>query len=134
MILVLDACALIALLRREPGGEVVDSLLSEKNNTCIVHAVNLCEVYYDLVRRAGEGRAKEVINRLVMAGIFVREDMDTDFWQHAGNIKALHSRISLADCMCIALANRLGAGVWTCDHQEFEPVARKKLCAVTFIR
>ncbi|MDO8683311.1 MAG: type II toxin-antitoxin system VapC family toxin [Armatimonadota bacterium] len=134
MILVLDSCALIALLRREPGGELVDSILSDKDNTCIVHAVNLCEVYYDLMRAAGESRAKEVINRLVMAGVFVREDMDTDFWQDAGNMKAVHPRVSLADCFCITLANRLGVEVWTGDHHEFESVAQKKLCKVKFIR
>lgn len=134
MILVLDSCALIALLRQEQGGEFVDSLLSDKNNTCIVHAMNLCEVYYDLVRLSGENRAKEVINRLVMAGIFVREDMDTDFWQDAGNFKAIHIRVSLADCICIVLANRLGAEILTCDHHEFDPIVEKGLCKVRFIR
>lgn len=99
MILVLDACALIALLGNEPGGDLIDSLLSDKNNTCIIHALNLCEAYYDLVRRAGETRAKDVVNRLVMAGVSVREDMDTDFWQDAGNIKAAYPRVSLADCV-----------------------------------
>ena len=133
MTLVFDACALIALLRREPGGELVDSALLDKDNTCIVHALNLCEVYYDLVRRAGEVRAKEVVNRLVMSGVLIREDMDTDLWQDAGIIKAVHSRISLADCICVALANRLGAQVWTCDR-EFDLVARNKLCGVRFIR
>lgn len=134
MILVLDACALIALLGNEPGGDLIDSLLSDKDNTCIIHALNMCEIYYDLVRRAGETRAKDVVNRLVMAGVSVREDMDTDFWQDTGNIKASHPRVSLADCVCIALANRLGVEVWTCDHHEFDPVAQKKLCKVKFIR
>lgn len=134
MILVMDACALIALLRREPGGELIDLLLSNKENTCIVHAANLFEVYYDLVRTAGVNRAKEVINRLIKAGIFVREDLDTDFWQDAGNIKAGYPRVSIADCMCIALANRLGAEVCTCDHNEFDAIAQKQLCKVRFIR
>lgn len=134
MIVVLDSSALIALLGREPGGDLVDSLLSNKDNTCIVHALNLCEVYYDLVRRAGEHRAKEVVNRLTMAGISVREDMDAAFWQDAGNLKAAHARISLADCVCIALANRHGVEVWTCDHHEFDAVAERNLCGVRFIR
>jgi len=134
MILVQDSSALILLLGGEPGGELVDSLLLDRGNTCVVHAVNLCEVYYDLVRRAGESRAKEVINRLIMAGVSIREDMDTDFWQDAGNIKAAHRHVSLADCICIALANRLGVEVWTCDHHEFEPAAQEKLCKVRFIR
>jgi len=134
MILVLDSSALIALLGREPGGELVDSTLSDNNNTCIVHAVNLCEVYYDLARRGGREYASGIINRLVMAGVFVRDDMDTGFWQAAGDIKAAHARVSLADCFCIALANRLGVEVWTTDRHEFEPIAEKQLCKVRFIR
>ena len=133
MILVLDSCALIALLRREPGGETVDSLLSDQSNTCMAHALNLCEVYYDLSRRAGKKRAKDVINRLVMAGVSVREDMDTDFWQDVGDLKADHS-VSLADCVCMALANRLGVEVVTSDRHEMEPIANAGVCRVRFIR
>jgi predicted nucleic acid-binding protein len=117
MILVMDACAF---------------LLSDKN-TCIIHALNLCEVYYDLVRSAGEDRAKDVINRLVMAGVFVRDDLDTDFWQDAGNIKTRYARVSLADCLCIALANRLGADVLTADHHEFDALVQAGLCRARFI-
>lgn len=134
MILVLDSCAIIALLGGEPGGELVDSTLADKDNTCMVHALNLCEVYYDLVRCADESRARDVMNQLVSAGIFIREDMDMSFWQNVGNIKAAHSRISLADCVCIALANRLGVEVWTCDHHEFDKAASMNLCKVRFIR
>mgnify|MGYP001616994244 CR=1 FL=1 len=46
MTFVLDACAIIALLRNEAGAEITDRLLLEQ--TCMAHAVNLCEVYYDL--------------------------------------------------------------------------------------
>jgi PIN domain nuclease of toxin-antitoxin system len=47
MIYVLDACAMIALLLREPGEEVVWAHLLEKDATCFAHSVNLCEVFYD---------------------------------------------------------------------------------------
>lgn len=133
MMLVLDSCALIALLRQEPGGDTVDLLLSDRSNTCIAHALNLCEVYYDLARRADKRRAKETINRLVMAGVSVREDMDTDFWQDVGDLKTDHS-VSLADCVCIALANRLDVEVVTSDRHEMEPLASAGVCRVRFIR
>lgn len=45
-----DACALLAFLGREPGATVIDGLLVDKGNLCLVHAINLCEVYYDIVR------------------------------------------------------------------------------------
>ena len=50
-VFVFDACALIAILGDEPGAEVVEDLLQETANRCLLHAVNACEVYYDLCRR-----------------------------------------------------------------------------------
>jgi hypothetical protein len=38
---VLDACAMIALLRAEPGEDVVWAHLGDPNNLCFAHAVNL---------------------------------------------------------------------------------------------
>lgn len=38
MIYVLDACAMIALLLREPGEEVVWTHLLEKDATCFAHS------------------------------------------------------------------------------------------------
>jgi hypothetical protein len=40
MIYVLDAPALIALLRQEPAWEVVEGLLADPDNSCFAHAVN----------------------------------------------------------------------------------------------
>jgi len=36
----------------------------------------------------------------IAAGVIVREDMDEVLWQDAGDIKAIHRRIALADCCC----------------------------------
>jgi PIN domain nuclease of toxin-antitoxin system len=47
MTTVLDSHALIAFLRDEPGAEVVQSLLDRNPGSNYVHALNLCEVYYD---------------------------------------------------------------------------------------
>ncbi len=40
----------------------------------------------------------------------------------------------LDSCALIALANRLGVELWTCDHHEFDAVLQKNLCKVRFIR
>ena len=50
---VIDACALIALINQESGCDVVRDLLKNaESGECHVkmHAVNLCEVYYDCFR------------------------------------------------------------------------------------
>ena len=46
MIYVFDACAMIALLMREPGEEVVWARLLEEEAICVAHALNFCEVFY----------------------------------------------------------------------------------------
>jgi PIN domain nuclease of toxin-antitoxin system len=50
MTVVFDASALIAYLRGERGAGVVESLLTGQGNELYVHALNLCEVYYDFLR------------------------------------------------------------------------------------
>jgi PIN domain nuclease of toxin-antitoxin system len=134
MIKILDACAMIAYLRGEPGAEIVEALLLDKSNQCLAHAVNLCEVYYDFLRAKDEASALGAIADLNSAGVIARDDMDTQFWQAAGTHKATIKKISLADCFALALANRMQAELVTSDHHEFDAVAEKGYCSVLFIR
>lgn len=133
MNLVLDSSALIAYLRAEQGGTLVDKLIADRNNVALAHAVNLCEVYYDVTRLSGEPRAQAAIKALHDAGIVGRDDLDVSFWQDIGRYKANLRRISLADCFCLALATRAGAKIVTADC-EFEQVVNQDLCEVEFIR
>jgi len=88
MIKVLDACAMIAYLRGEPGAEIVEALLLDKSNQCLAHVVNLCEVYYDFLRAKDEASALGAIAYLNSVGVIARDDIDTQFWQDAGKHKA----------------------------------------------
>ena len=137
MILVLDACAMIAYLRGEPGGDVVGGLLADAANRAYAHAVNVCEVYYDALRRGappGPTRlADEAVALIEHAGVEIREDLDGDLWRHAAARKA-HRRMSLADAFAVALTQRLGATLVTSDHHEFDAVAEERVCPVLFIR
>jgi PIN domain nuclease of toxin-antitoxin system len=130
---VLDACAIIAFLRGEKGAEIVETLLLEEPRFCQIHAINLCEVFYDFLKVADEDTAQRAIADIIATGIEVREDMDQEFWMQAGRYKAT-LRISLADAFALALASRADAELLTSDHQEFDPVARQGLLAIRFIR
>ena len=134
MIYVMDSSALIALVEDEPGAGLVESLLGSGSDACLVHAVNLCEAYYDFVRASDVDRADRLIAGLMDTGLIVREDMDAAFWQRAGFHKAKIKRVSLADCFCMALADRLDAEIITADHHEFDAVVEQGLCRATFIR
>lgn len=134
MNLVLDANALIALVENEAGGRSVIRMIDDPSNICFIHAVNLCEVYYDYLRTNGEQAAKRIVQELIETRLVVRDDMDMDFWQLAGGYKAALRRISLADCFCLSLALRVGGELVTADHHEFDAVQRQGICPITFIR
>lgn len=133
MIYVLDACAMIAYLNGEPGGEVVDQLLHDPRHTCYAHAINLCEVYYDFIRRADEATAEQAIADLIADGVTERADMDPTIWREAGKLKA-GRRLSLADAIGVSLALRLGGEVATSDHHEFDALASAGIAPILFIR
>jgi PIN domain nuclease of toxin-antitoxin system len=50
----MDGCALLAFLRGEPGDTIVAGLLADQDDICRIHAINLCEVYYDTLRVAAK--------------------------------------------------------------------------------
>jgi len=117
----LDAFAMIAFLRGEPGADGVESLFLGTDKACIAHAINLCEVYYDFIRATDGATALAAIADLESSGLVVRQDMDPLFRQEAGRYKATLVRVSLADCFAIALTQRVKAELVTSDHHEFEP-------------
>jgi PIN domain nuclease of toxin-antitoxin system len=134
MIYVLDASAMVALLRDEAGAEVVDAALSGVSNTCFAHAINLCEVYYDAIRERGEAIALALIGDLCHTRVHPREDLDPDFWHEVGRYKAAYRRVSLADCCGIVLTRRVNGELLTGDHHEFDRIVPLGLCPIRFIR
>ncbi len=106
---VLDASALLAYLHKEPGGRSVESALP----TAALSAVNLSEV---LQKSLARGVATQGLSAdLEMAGVeiapFTAEDAEAaaHLWRRA-------SALSLGDRACLALAQRLGVAVYTCDR------------------
>ena len=46
MKIVLDACAVITLVKNEQGADIVEEYLLNDDYECMIHGVNICEVYY----------------------------------------------------------------------------------------
>jgi hypothetical protein len=61
MNVVLDASAMIAFLRGEPGSDVVERYFGPETHNLYAHALNLCEVYYDFLRAADEASAEGAV-------------------------------------------------------------------------
>ncbi len=131
---VLDSCAVIALLQREPGAEVVATILKADENRCLVHTINACEVYYDILRRDGEEDASFLEEILATAGIELVDAFPSDLWQTAGKLKAEWRRVSLADCVALSLTLVEEGTLVTSDHHELDRLAEADVCPILFIR
>ncbi|MBI2842498.1 MAG: PIN domain-containing protein [Armatimonadetes bacterium] len=132
---VFDACALIAYLKKETGGDVVADLLSDPENHCKAHAINACEVFYNVLKAADKEKAQDAIGRLRQDGLMIVTDTDDNLWQQAGLYKVtLPVMPSIADCFCLALAVREDAQLITGDHPDFDPIEQLRLVKVRFIR
>jgi ribonuclease VapC len=105
---VLDASALLALLKKEPGHEAV----LEHLEGSVMSAVNWCEV---LGRDGGMG---ELRDGLAALGMSVLDFTIEDAARAGAMYAACHPlRIGLADRACLSLADRLGVPVITADHK-----------------
>ena len=124
---------MLAYLRAEPGADEVEDLLGG-DEPCMAHAVNLCEVYYNLRRYEKEREVRSAIQEFGDWGLILREDLDESFWLDVGNHKAAMRSIPLADCFVVALARRADAEAVTADHPDFDPIAEQGICRVSFIR
>jgi ribonuclease VapC len=108
---VLDASALLAMLRGEPGGDSVSAVL---DNSAIA-TVNLAEVVGFYARR-GAGEAE--IRRLLVSLPTERHQFDEELAYTVGLMlpATASAGLSFGDRACLALAWRLGAKAMTADR------------------
>ena len=129
----LDAGPMVAYIQHEPGEDVVAGLLEDAETICYAHAINILEVHYHFLRGYNQQTADKALENLIADGVIIREDMDMDFLRMISALKS-RGRISLADCFCIALAQRLGGEVVTTDHHEFDALVSLNIVPINFIR
>jgi predicted nucleic acid-binding protein len=113
-----DSHAVLKWVQREKGYEKVRSLLRDCRDQSLkgyMNQVNLGEVYYLVIRRAGLPEARiflENFQRLPLETILPDGEL---IWQ-AAEIKA-HHPISYADCFAAATAMRFQAAILTGDPE-----------------
>lgn len=121
--MILDACALIAAQRGEPGGDKLLEWLADADRRVIIHGLNLCEVFYDALRRDASTQLDSLFADVDALGIRVETQLGFELIDRAGRLKAHWRRVSLADCVALALAEQLGGSLVTTDHHEFDPLS-----------
>jgi predicted nucleic acid-binding protein len=135
-IFVLDACAMIALLREENGSDVVESMFVkalEGNATILMNKLNLLEVYYDTFRLYNKETADELLDNVPNLPIQIITDLNDDVFKEAGRLKCTY-KISLADSVALAEASISGGSLLTSDHHEFDVIDESEEIKVQWIR
>lgn len=133
-LIILDACALIALLCGELGADNLKALLLDPDTQCLIHAVNLCEVAYDAMRRKPDLDLTEWTADIEAFGLRVHWGIDTGLFADAAALKAQWRKVSLADCFALALARQLGGTLLTSDHHEMDPLVVAGVQGIAFFR
>ena len=110
---VLDASALLALLHRELGSEVVEASVA----VSVISSVNWAEVLQKIIAR-GDREPSEVVDELGFLGLavipFTADDAEgaAQLWFVGRQIG-----LSLGDRACLSLAQRLGLPALTGDRR-----------------
>jgi PIN domain nuclease of toxin-antitoxin system len=121
---VLDACAIIAFLKKEDGTKIVKDIFKSKSEI-FLHAVTLLEVYYDLLREIGEIGANSFIDYIKQTNIKIIYLINEETIKAAGYFKANY-KISLGDTFVLAAAKLNSATIVTSDRHEFEIVEKNE--------
>ena len=133
---ILDACALLAFLRNEPGADIVAAAINSANNDetgIIINKVNLLEVFYDLYRTIGKEKAVEIVSKIKKYPITINAEITDEIFYEAGRLKALY-KISLADSFALAQALVINGELLTSDHHEFDSIERLEPIIFRWIR
>jgi len=134
-IFVLDACALIAILKNENGADKVAKAYRQAKlgeAELIMNRVNLLEVFYGFYKDKGEEYAKKIIDGVKQSIISIN-DFDDSLFPAAGRLKALY-KISLADSIVLSQALVTGGELLTADHHEFDPIEGNEPIVFHWIR
>ena len=133
---ILDACALVALLKNEPGADEVAAIINEayKGKARVsMSKLNLLEVYYDVYRSVGKENANEVLLEIMKRPVTIVSNIGDEVFAEAERLKASY-RISLADSIALAEASVSGASLLTSDHHEFDSIEKSENIKFCWIR
>lgn len=126
--IVLDASALLALLRSEPGAKKVEGALTDAR----MSVVNMAEVASHYHRL---GMPAELVDQMLRPLPITLVPADADLCWEVGRLRAVTAEagLSLGDRFCLALAKRDGLPAWTADR-KWKDVAHAAEAKVMLIR
>jgi predicted nucleic acid-binding protein len=119
---------MLALLRREPGCEIVVGAFDEVDNGAaiiLMHKANLLEVYYDLYRTYGRARARETLDIILGRPIRIISGISDAVFEEAARLKSLY-KVSFADTFALATTSVSNGVLLTADHHEMDKIEQSE--------
>jgi len=129
---IVDASALIAYFKEEPGHENFRALLADEQNVLAIHATNLCEVYYGYLRADGVDKAEEAWQK-ASAILGVIEILDAQFIKRVGRWKVDHN-LGLGDAFAAATAEDNACALVTTDRNDFGAIETAGALQIIWLR
>jgi len=123
---VLDASALIALLKNEAGAGPVSEIINaayKGEAQIFMHKLNLLEVYYYVYRFRGQETAAKVVSEVQRRPVVIVSQISDAVFAEAGRLKGSY-KISLADSIALAEASVSKSELVTADHHEFDTLEK----------
>jgi predicted nucleic acid-binding protein len=131
----LDACALLACIKKEPEGIRVKKLFDRAGTGEIairMSVVNLTEVYYGLIRDDGMETAGEIMRSVDDLPLGVIDTVTRAVSRDAARFKVSHA-MSLADTFLCATAKSLSAIIVT-KYSDIEAAEHSERLSVLWIK
>lgn len=125
---VFDSYAFLDLFENGPGADEVAAIIADPGAEIAASTINLGEVYYILLRRRGDLRAREIVETIFRQPNLRVIDASWARVRDATELKA-GGGLSFADAFAAGLAREINAPIVTGDP-EFAPLERHGLVQV----
>jgi predicted nucleic acid-binding protein len=126
LIYILDACALIALFKKEQGADKIRVLFDEASagqSSIYMNTVNLIEVHYGFYRTLGSEKSSLILEQVYTMPIQFIDTIDDVIFSEASRLKAQYA-IPLGDSIGLATAIKTGGSFVTADHSDFDKIEK----------
>jgi predicted nucleic acid-binding protein len=133
LIYIFDACALIALFKKEKGADKIRALFDEAlagQSSIYMNIVNLIEVHYGFYRTLGKEKSGLILEQVYKMPIQFIDTIDGVIFSETSRLKAQYA-IPLGDSIGLATAIKMNGLFVTADHSDFEKIEKAE--AISFL-
>ena len=129
---ILDASAILALIKKEKGYKKVDASLDEASPP-FIHAINKLEVEYKLKQIYSPKGAKDLLEWIEETPIVTAEFLGKEITDYARYLKTNYP-LSLGDSIGLGFSKFMNLPFLTADRHELLPISKKETVHIEFFR